>query len=97
MFLWTPALKDSVMPFEIRDLDEGLGILIEAAGIITDDVYVEAHKKYLTQDNDKPIKYKYSLSDYTAVTNADTSTKAITLIGVVTPKRKQRSASRSGA
>jgi len=78
--LWNPALKDSAMPFEIRDLDEGLGILIEATGIITDDVYVEAHKKYLTQDNDKPIKYRYSLSDYTAVTKADTSTEAITLI-----------------
>jgi len=68
------------MPFKIRDLDEGLGILIEAAGIITDDLYIDAHKKYLTQDIDKSIKYRYSLSDYTAVTNANTSTETITLI-----------------
>ena len=43
------------MSIEIRDLDEGWGILISDRGIITDDVYIKAHKKYLTQDADKLI------------------------------------------
>jgi hypothetical protein len=71
---------DSVMPIEVRDLDEGVGILIVGTGIVTDKEYVDAHKKYLMQDEDKLKKYRYSLSDYTGVTKAATSTEAITLI-----------------
>ncbi|MHC4160152.1 MAG: hypothetical protein ACYSSO_13860 [Planctomycetota bacterium] len=68
------------MPIETRDLDGGIGIFISATGVVTEEEYVEAHTKYLTQDKDKLQKYRYSLSDYTGVTGEKTSTEAISLI-----------------
>jgi len=71
------------MPIDVRDLDEGLGILISGTGIVTDEEYVNSHKKYLSQDTKKLKKYRYSLSDYTAVTEAATSNEAITQIATL--------------
>ena len=68
------------MPIEVRDLDEGLGIFVLGTGSVSDEEYINAHKSYLTQDNDKLKKYRYSLSDYAGVTQANTSTQAITTI-----------------
>jgi len=68
------------MPIEIKDLDEGLGVSIIGRGVITDEEYLEALTEHLMQNKEKFKKYRYSLSDFTAVTKVCVSTKTITLI-----------------
>jgi len=68
------------MPIEIKDLDGGLGVLIFGTGVVSNDDYVDKHKKHLLQNKDKFNKYRYSLSDLTAVTEADISSESISLI-----------------
>ena len=68
------------MPIEIRDLGGGVGNIIIARGIVTDEELVEVLKKHLTQDKEKLGKYRYSLLDWTAVLKFDVSSKAVDLI-----------------
>ena len=62
------------MPIEIIDLDDGIGNIILGSGILTVNEYIDALKKHLTQDREKFKRYKYSLTDYTAVTGIDEAT-----------------------
>lgn len=68
------------MPIEIKDVKDGLGSVISAAGIIQDQEYIKIFKKYLTQDREKFKKYRYSLADSTAVTEAKISANSVRLI-----------------
>ena len=68
------------MPVEIRDLDGGIGNLIYATGVVTEEEYVDALNKHLTQNKDKFIRYKYSLSIFAEVANLILSAKTITMI-----------------
>lgn len=68
------------MPIEIRDMDGGIGNLIVGAGEVTEEEYIDALKKHLTQNRDKFKKYRYSIIDFTKVTEASVSSKAISLI-----------------
>jgi len=68
------------MPVEIRDSDGGLGNIIIGRGIVTEEEWVDALKKHLTQDKDKFRQYRYSLSDYTETTKLEVSTQKIKLI-----------------
>ncbi len=72
--------RDIVMPIEIYDLDNGIGVLIKGHGVVTNDEYSNTLKKHLTQDPDKIKKYRYSLSDYTEVTKAEVRTETIKII-----------------
>jgi hypothetical protein len=68
------------MPLEIRDLDEERGNLITGSGTVTSEEYLAALKAHLAQAKDKFQKYRYSLSDYTAVTKVEISSKDVELI-----------------
>ena len=68
------------MPLEIIDLDNGLGNLITARGVLSENEFLETLIKHLTQDKDKLKKYRYSLGDYTGVTEFNVSTQAIETI-----------------
>ena len=68
------------MPIKIKDLQGGLGNIIEGFGVLTDKEYVDALKEHLTQDREKFKRYRYSLGDFTAITKAEVSPKSISLI-----------------
>ena len=55
------------MPIDIKDCDGGIGNIIVGRGIITDQGLIDSLKKHLTQDKEKLKKYKFSLTDFTAV------------------------------
>jgi hypothetical protein len=74
------------MFIEIRDLDGGLGNIIIGREIIKEEEYVDALKEHLTQDEDKFKKYRYCLSDYTATTEIDITTKSVDLIALYCQK-----------
>ena len=63
------------MPIEMRDLGGGIGVIITGQGVVSDEEWVDALVKHLTQDEDKFKKYRYSLSDYTAVTEIELSSE----------------------
>ena len=65
------------MPVEIKDCDDGLGVTISGRDSITDQQWLDEFKKHLTQEEDKFRKYRYSLSDYSAVTEVDVSNASI--------------------
>ena len=68
------------MPIEINDLDNGLGNLIEGRGFVTRQEYIDALSRHLKQDHEKLNRYRYSISDYTAVTDFDVRTEDITYV-----------------
>ena len=59
------------MPIEIKDLDGGRGTLIFGKEVLTGEEYLRALEDHLTSDKEKFKKYRYCLSDYTAVTEAE--------------------------
>ena len=65
------------MPMETKDLDGGVGVLISASGLVTETEYLDALTKHLTQDEEKFKKYRYTLCDYTAITDVEVSADAI--------------------
>jgi hypothetical protein len=65
------------MPVEITDVDDGLGNLITATGVVTDDEYVESCRRHLTQDPARFARYRFSLADFSQATRLDVSTEAI--------------------
>ena len=68
------------MSIEVRDVDGGLGNIISGGTVVTDNTYVTALIQHLTQDQEKFKKYKYSISDYTATSEAHLTHASITLI-----------------
>lgn len=68
------------MPFEVRDSDDGVGTIITGSGVVTEIEYVDTLKKHLTQNKANLKRYKYSLADYTAVTDVAVSYDAIKMI-----------------
>ena len=65
------------MPITIKDLKGGLGNIITGWGVITEQEFIEVFKRHLTQGKDKFGMYRYSLNDFTAVTEANFSIEAI--------------------
>jgi hypothetical protein len=68
------------MPMKIIDLDCGIGSLISGIGVVTEDEYVDSIIRHLTQNADKFKKYRYNISDYTAVTEVKVPTKSVAQI-----------------
>ena len=64
----------------IKDCDDGVGVIIEFSGTVTDQEYVDSVQRHLTQEPDKFRKYRYSFTDATAITRLDISTESINLI-----------------
>jgi hypothetical protein len=65
------------MPILLRDLAGGLGVSFTGYGVITEEEYVDALTKHLTQDSHKLKKYRYCLADWTVVTKMDIPTIAV--------------------
>ncbi len=65
------------MPIEMKDADNGLGVIFTGRGVITENEYAESYTKHLTQDREKFKNYRYGLNDWTAVTKVEVSTQAI--------------------
>ena len=74
------VIKELPMPIEMRDLNGGLGVYFAGRGVITEKEYVDAFTKNLKQDDQKLRKYRYSFADWTAVSKAEISTKAVNFI-----------------
>jgi len=68
------------MPLEIRDVADGVGVVITGKGMLAEKEWLDCFIEHLTQDRNKFRKYRYSLSDYTAVTETDISSDAILTI-----------------
>jgi len=65
------------MPFETKELDHGLGSLVIATGEISEEEYLSFYRALLTSGTEVPQKQLYNIPDYTAVTKAEISPKAI--------------------
>lgn len=65
------------MPITIKDVQDGLGVIITGSGVVTDEDYLNVFKKHLTQDKEKIAKYRYTLGDYAAATEVNVTYDAI--------------------
>ncbi|MBW1849738.1 MAG: hypothetical protein JRJ27_22050 [Deltaproteobacteria bacterium] len=65
------------MPIEIKDWDRGLGLFIRGWEVTIEGELVDKLQKHLMQDKEKLKRYRYSLSDYTAITKTDISTATV--------------------
>ena len=61
------------MPISVRDIDNGLGNLWSGHGVLTGEEYLAATRNFYAQDDNKIASYRFSLSDYTGLTEADIS------------------------
>ena len=65
------------MPIEIEDTDSGLGIIITASGILSEEDFFNAGRRVLLKDGDKSNRFKYCLWVYTKTEQIDFSTPAL--------------------
>ena len=65
------------MPIIIKDVQDGLGVIITGSGVVTDEDYLNEFRKHLTQDKEKIAKYRYTLGDYSAATEVNVTYDAI--------------------
>ena len=61
------------MSITIEDRDDGIGLIIESQGTVTDQELINSFERYLTKDKEKFKTYKYILIDQTALTTLDIS------------------------
>ncbi len=66
------------MPIEMKDSDNGLGVIVTGRRIVSENEYVNSYKKHLSQDRNK--YQKYSLNDWSTVTEVKVSSDAIAQI-----------------
>jgi hypothetical protein len=65
------------MPITIKDSQDGIANIITASGTITDEGLLDVFTKHFTQDIEKFGKYRYSIVDYTAVTEVRLTNQTI--------------------
>ena len=65
------------MPIEMKDSDNGLGVIFIGRGIVGEIEYLDLYRKHLAQDKDKYQKYRYCLNDWEEVTGVEVSSNAI--------------------
>ena len=68
------------MAITISDSDGGLGAIIRGEGRVEESELLAALKEHLFQDPEKFRRYRYSLSDYSEISELDLSTQAIETI-----------------
>ena len=74
------------MPIEIANTDDGNGNVIVFRGVITDQAYLDAFRKHLSQDAEVFRRYKYSLIDTRPISDINLSTGAIEQIALLCEK-----------
>ena len=65
------------MPIDIKDADNGLGIIITASGFLSEDDFFNVGRRVLIKNGDKSYKFKYCLWVYTKTNQIDFSSPAI--------------------
>ena len=65
------------MPITIKECDDGIGLIIEGRGTVTDQEFIDSLWKYLTKDKEKFKTFKYVLIDQFALTTLDISDATI--------------------
>ncbi len=65
------------MPIEIKDCDEGIGVIIETHEWLTDQELIDAFDDHLAPDPEKFKQYKYILIDHFALTKVDITDETI--------------------
>jgi len=65
------------MPIEIKDCDGGIGVRLVFQGVVSDKEYLESLERHLTQDNERFKKYRYSLTDLSALTEVNVTNATI--------------------
>jgi len=65
------------MPIEAREIDGGLGSVVCAEGVLTDEEFIDCYTEFFAQPEDKLRAYRYNFSDYGAVMRLDLSTHAV--------------------
>jgi hypothetical protein len=65
------------MAIEIRDVRDGLGVMITATGFLSEEEYLDSLRQHLTQDREKFKRYRYSLSDFSDLTGFEIRTSAV--------------------
>lgn len=72
------------MQADIISTDGGLGTIVTCKGKITESAYLDFYTKHLTQNEFQLHKFKYSLTDYTGLTEVNVSSKAIKEVAALT-------------
>jgi aconitase A len=65
------------MPIEMKNANNGIGVIFTGRSIITENEYLDSYKEHLSQDEDKYQMYRYGIHDWTAVTKVKVSSNAI--------------------
>ena len=65
------------MPIQIEDLDNRIGNLIRLTGSVDEDEYFAAIRPHLEQEPNKFAKYRFSISDYSQVTELTIPSSAV--------------------
>ena len=68
------------MPVEIKDCDDGIGVIIETRGRSTDEELIDAFADHLTPDEERFKQYIYILIDHTALTKVDITDETVETI-----------------
>ena len=68
------------MPIEIKDCDEGIGVIIETHQRLADQELIDAFDDHLAPDPEKFKQYKYILIDHTALTKVDITDETVETI-----------------
>jgi hypothetical protein len=67
------------MPIEIKYIDGGLGVLFLGKGIVTGEDIINSNKQIFSSE-EKMIKNKYGLTDYSNILNFEVSTSEVEII-----------------
>jgi len=65
------------MPIDYRQVDGGLGNVITASGVVTEEGLIGFYRDFFSQDEISLANYRFSLSDYSAVTDLHVNSDAI--------------------
>ena len=67
------------MPIEIEYLDDGLGVLLTGHGIVTGEDINRSNNQIFSSE-EKMIKHKYGLIDYSNITQFEVATSEVEMI-----------------
>ena len=63
--------KEDFVPINIKECDDGIGLIIESRDRVTDQELIDSLEKLLTHGREKFKKYRYILVDHTSLTSLD--------------------------
>jgi len=65
------------MPIDYRQVDGGLGNVITASDVVTEEEFIGFYKDFFSQDENRLANYRFGLSDYSAVTELHVNVEAV--------------------